>query len=338
MRIAIDAMGGDRAPEVEVQGVREALSLPLIKEIILVGDRELIEKALATSKDRPLAISIVHASEKIEMGESPAAACRQKKDSSIMVAMQLLKEKRADALVSAGNTGAIMTAALLLLGRLEGVNRPAIVTFIPSVTGKTILLDVGANVDCKPEHLLQFAMMGSVYAEYVLQCPNPRVGLLSIGEEKSKGNRLTFQAYNLLRKSRLNFVGNVEGRDIINGKVDVVVCDGFVGNIVLKFAEGLVELIFNSLKSKFQRGSVVGKLREHLTRPLLEKFQRTLDYAEYGGAPLLGVNGVCIVSHGGSSVRAIKNAIKTAGEFASQKVNAHIMERLQTVQLFSGEN
>ena len=337
MIIVVDAMGGDRAPALVVEGVQEALFLSTIEKIILVGDQKLIEKELATRGGDFSAISIIHTSEKIEMGESPAVACRKKRNSSIMVAMQQIKEGKADALISAGNTGAIMTAASFLLGRVGAIDRPAIATIFPSATGKTIWLDVGANVDCKPIHLLQFAIMGSVYAGDVLQRPNPRVGLLSVGEEKSKGNRLTSQSFHLLKQSRLNFIGNVEGRDILNGRVDVVVCDGFVGNIALKFGEGIAEFIFSSLKNEFLNAGLIGRLGGYLTRPLFKKFQRTLDYAEYGGAPLLGVNGVCIVCHGRSSSRAIRNAIKTACEFAQRGVNTHILESLQSMSISASE-
>ena len=330
MRIALDVMGGDKAPQVTVKGAvqaaREADSLG-IEEIILVGDSQAIKKELSSLGASNLPLSIKPAREVIAPDEAAASAVKQKKDSSIVVATNLVKEGKADALVSAGHTGAVMASCLINLKRLKGISRPAIATLVPNIKGATVLLDAGANVDCKPKHLVQFALMGSVYAHYILGIEKPKVGLLSIGEEKSKGNELTFETYRLLENSQLNFIGNAEGKDIANGTVDVVVCDGFVGNVLLKFGESLAKMIMAELKEELSKGFLL-KLGAFISRPAFVSLKRRLDYSEYGGAPLLGTNGVCIISHGKSSSKAIKNAIRVASEFVAHKVNQHIEENL----------
>lgn len=329
MRIAVDAMGGDHAPETIVAGVVEALrELKGIAQITLVGKEDVVAKELSRYHTKELAIAIKNATQVVEMHESPAQAVKTKKDSSIVVAAKALKEGEVQAVVSAGNTGAVMASSLMELGRLKGVFRPAIATLIPTLEGASILLDVGANVDCKPIHLRQFAIMGDVYARYILGKTNPKVGVLSIGEEEGKGNALTCEAFDLLKHSSLNFVGNVEGRDIINGKVDVIVCDGFVGNVVLKFGESLAEMIIGFLKRELSKNLTL-KLGAFLSKPAFKKFKKLLDYSEYGGAPLLGVNGVCIICHGGSSAKAVKNGIRVACEFINHQVNLHIEERIK---------
>lgn len=329
MRIAVDAMGGDHAPQAIVAGVVDALKeLKGIAQIILVGKEDIVAKELSHYQIKGLPITIKDAKEVIEMHESPAMAVKNKKDSSIVVATRALKKGEVNAVVSAGNTGAVMTSSLISLGRLKGVLRPAIATIIPTLEGASILLDVGANVDCKPVHLLQFAMMGDVYARYIMGKTNPKIGLLSIGEEESKGNALTFDAFKLLKNSSLNFVGNVEGRDIINGKVNVIVCDGFVGNVVLKFGESLAEMIFDFLRRELSKNLSL-KLGAYLVKPTFRRFKKLVDYSEYGGAPLLGINGVCIICHGGSSANAIKNGIRVACEFIDHQVNLHIEERIE---------
>lgn len=329
MRIAVDAMGGDYAPQAIIPGVIDALKeLKGIAQITLVGKKEIIDKELSLYQTNGLSIAIKDAKDVIEMHESPTVALKTKKDSSIVVATKALRENEVQAFVSAGNTGAVMAGSLMTLGRLKGVFRPAIATVIPTLEGVSILLDVGANVDCKPIHLLQFAMMGDVYAKYILGKSNPTIGLLSIGEEKGKGNVLTFEAFKLISSSSLNFVGNVEGRDIINGKVDVIVCDGFVGNVVLKFGESLAEMIFGFLKRELSKNLKL-KLGAYLTKPAFKKFKKLLDYSEYGGAPLLGIKGVCIICHGASSAKAIKNGIRVASEFINHQVNLHIEERIK---------
>ena len=330
MRIALDVMGGDKAPQVTVKGAvqaaREADSLG-IEEIILVGDSQAIKKELSSLGASNLPLSIKPAREVIAPDEAAASAVKQKKDSSIVVATNLVKEGKADALVSAGHTGAVMASCLINLKRLKGISRPAIATLVPNIKGATVLLDAGANVDCKPKHLVQFALMGSVYAHYILGIEKPKVGLLSIGEEKSKGNELTFETYRLLENSQLNFVGNAEGKDIANGAVDVVVCDGFVGNVLLKFGESFAKMIMAELKEELSRNFLL-KLGAFISRPAFVSLKRRLDYSEYGGAPLLGTNGVCIISHGKSSSKAIKNALRVASEFVRHKVNQHIEENL----------
>lgn len=330
MRIALDVMGGDKAPQVTVKGAvqaaREADSLG-IEEIILVGDSQAIKKELSSLGASNLPLSIKPAREVIAPDEAAASAVKQKKDSSIVVATNLVKEGKADALVSAGHTGAVMASCLINLKRLKGISRPAIATLVPNIKGATVLLDAGANVDCKPKHLVQFALMGSVYAHYILGIEKPKVGLLSIGEEKSKGNELTFETYRLLENSQLNFIGNAEGKDIANGAVDVVVCDGFVGNVLLKFGESLAKMIMAELKEELSKGFLL-KLGAFISRPAFVSLKRRLDYSEYGGAPLLGTNGVCIISHGKSSSKAIKNALRVASEFVRHKVNQHIEENL----------
>lgn len=329
MRIAVDAMGGDRAPSIVVEGAILAAK-EIDAEIILVGREQEIRDELAKYKTIPENISLNNASEKIEMHESPVVACRQKPDSSMMVSNKLVSENKADVVVSAGNTGAAMTASFMNFGRLEGVFRPAIAALFPTVIGRNILIDVGANVDCKPKHLLQFSVMGMVYAERMLGVSNPRVGLLSIGEEESKGNEATLEASKLLKKVPINYIGNIEGRDVLSDKADVIVCDGFIGNIILKFAESLVERFYAGLKVEFTRRSIFRNLGAILAKPVVKDFlKKKYDYSEYGSAPLLGLKKASFISHGSSSAKAIKNAIKTSAEFVKQRVNSHIEERLK---------
>ena len=315
MRIAVDAMGGDHAPDVVVAGAVTAVH-DLGVEVVLVGPTARVEKELARHRPVPSGLSIVDAPEVIEMHESPAMAVRRKKRASIVVAMELVRDHRADAAVSAGHTGAAMGAALLRLGRIPGVDRPAIATLLPTVAAHpVVLLDVGANVDCRPQHLLQFAIMGAVYAQRVLEIQTPHVGVLSNGVEEGKGSDLTLRTTALLRDSGLDFVGNVEARDVFSGVADVVVCDGFVGNVVLKFGEGLALTIRDIVKSEFR--GLPGRLLLLYLAPLAGKIRRMyrrIDYREYGGAPLLGLEGVCIIAHGSSNARAIRNAIRVAVE------------------------
>lgn len=317
MRIALDAMGGDSAPRVTVQGAVDA-ARELGTEILLVGREDTIRRELGDNVNG-LPIEVVHATTTIEMHDHPANAVRSKKDSSIVVGMRLVKEGRADAFVSAGNSGAVMAAALLVLGRSEGIDRPAIGTVIPTRRGRTLLLDAGANSDVRPQHLLQFARMGSAFTATVQHVSQPSIGLLSNGEEETKGNALTLETHALLRESGLNFVGNVEGRDIPRGTADVVVTDGFTGNVALKSIEGTAELLQDLIREEVTRG-----LRNKLAALALKKaFKRVgarLDYAQIGGAPLLGVNGVVFISHGRSNSTAIKNAVRVANEAAEQDI------------------
>lgn len=310
MRVAVDAMGGDYAPAEVVAGAVQAATAYGI-EVLLVGDKPRLEPLSGLKEiDR---VQIVPATEVIGMDEHPVQAVRRKKDSSIVRAVQLVKEGEADAMVSAGNTGAVMAAALLGLGRIEGVDRPALMTLMPNPQGYTVLLDVGANVDVKAQHLVQFAIMGAAYAATVLKIEAPRVGILSIGEEETKGNELTLSALPLLKQERLNFIGNVEGRDVFNGRADVVVCDGFVGNVLLKAGEGLAQALEVMVRREVAH-NLPAKVALGMVLFLLRGLRRRLDYAEYGGAPLLGVNGVVVVAHGSSRARAIKNAIRVAVE------------------------
>jgi len=314
MRVALDAMGGDHAPREIVAGAADA-ARELDVEVILAGPADRLKEELrhVPAPARPEALRIVDAPEVIGMAEAPAMALRRKRRSSIAVALDLVRRGEADAMVSAGNTGAVMAAALLTLRPIEGIDRPAIAAVLPTQRGRAIMLDAGANVDCRPKHLLQFGVMGSVYATRVLGIESPRVGLLSNGEEDTKGNELVVRAAELLRRSGLRFIGNVEGRGVFAGAADVVVCDGFVGNVVLKFGEGLALGIFSLLREELSRGLLV-RLGVALARPRLKALALRLDHTEYGGAPLLGVDGICIVSHGSSKARAVRNAIGLAAE------------------------
>ncbi len=329
IKVALDAMGGDIGPSVNVDGALQACRTYPDLEVILVGDQQKLTNEIRNHKDASkLRVSIHHTSEMVDMHESPVEACRSKPDSSIMVCAKLVSESRADALVSAGNSGATMAASLFHLRRLEGISRPAIATILPTIDGECVMLDMGANVDCKPKHLLQFAIMGAVYFEAMFKIKNPKVGLLSIGEEEGKGNELTQETHHLLKNSGLNYIGNIEGRDIPKGKVDVVVCDGFVGNVVLKFGEGLAEAIIQLIKKEVKKHpiTIIGGL---FMRGAFKDIKKKLDPAVYGGAPLLGVNGVSIVSHGGSSAFAIKNGLRVARELVMDRINEHIESKLQ---------
>jgi glycerol-3-phosphate acyltransferase PlsX len=327
MRVAVDAMGGDNAPLIEVEGAVAAareFGIP----ITLVGDSELLRLELAKYDCAGLDISVRHASEVVDMHDSASDAVRKKKDSSIRVAFELVKNGEADAVVSAGNSGATMAVGMFVLKRLNAIERPAIASIFPTLRGKTLVLDVGGNVDCKPIHLVQFAIMGEVYAKYVMGAENPKVGLLSNGEEASKGNELTRETSAVLKNASFNYVGYIEGRDVFNGKVDVVVCDGFVGNVVLKLSEGLAEAIGAMLKEEIKR-SLLSKIGYLLARGAFRNFRKKVDYSEYGGAPLLGVDGVAMICHGGSSSKAIKNAIRFAHDYARKGVIQKMAEKLQ---------
>ncbi|MCX7770813.1 MAG: phosphate acyltransferase PlsX [Proteobacteria bacterium] len=321
MIIAVDAMGGDRAPHVTVEGAYLAVE-ELEVTIALVGDKNIIEPLLEEHKFRKKrgSIVVVHAPEVISMSESPSVALRKKKNSSISVALEMVKRGEADAALSAGNSGAMMAFSMFVMKRLAGVERPAIATVMPNINGATVLLDAGANVDCKPIHLVQFGIMGSAYASTILGIKFPRVGLLSNGEEEEKGTDLTREAHDIFKRTPLNYVGYIEGRDIFKGTVDVVVCDGFVGNIVLKVAEGVAYAITNILKSEVNQ-SIFSKLGFAIAMPALRALKKKIDYEEYGGAPLLGVDGISIICHGSSSSYAIKNAIRYAKECVEKRLN-----------------
>ena len=324
-------MGGDFGAAPNVEGAIQAVER-LGCDITLVGRPDVLKQALSHRGAERLPIQIHACDSVIEMDESPAQACRSKPNSSIMAASQLVAENKADAIVSAGNSGATMAAALWHLRRLPGVSRPAITTLLPTLKGVVALADAGANVDCKPKHLLQFAIMGSQFMKHVFNRPSPKIGLLSIGEESSKGNDLTLAAYELFsQRFGAQFVGNVEGRDIPKGTVDVVCCDGFVGNVVLKFAEGLSEALVQLFKEQIQ-AHPLSKLAGLFLKSSFREVKRRTDYAEYGGAPLLGVNGVCIICHGKSNPKAIFNAIRQAAESVQKKTNQAIHEELHRNQ------
>jgi glycerol-3-phosphate acyltransferase PlsX len=325
MKIVVDAMGGDFAPAVVVDGAVQA-ARDLGVEIILVGQREVVQAELARHDVSKLPVTIHEASQVIEMHEHPAAAVKAKKDSSMAVGMELVRHHEADAFFTAGNSGGALAAALFRLGRIRGIVRPSLSTVFPSMTpaGFCFLLDVGANADCKPEYLLQFAVMGSIYAERVLGVPNPRVAIVSNGEEEGKGNQLVQDTVPLLRASKLNFVGNAEGKDIPWGIADVVVTDGFTGNVIIKLAEGVSKLILDVLKQELTSRSL-SKLGALLARPAFNSIRRRLDYREYGGAPLLGVDGVVIVGHGRSDAKAVRNGIRVA----AQAVDNGILEAIK---------
>lgn len=318
MRIAVDAMGGDYAPQEIVAGALES-ARQVSFEILLVGDTAQIEPLLP-KRGRPANLVVHHASQVITMDDSPVMAIRRKRDSSLVVAAKLVKEGKADALVSMGNTGAVGVTAKLLWGGLPYVDRPAIATVLPTYTGRCVLLDSGATVDCSPRQLLDFALMGQIYAAQVLEIPNPRVGLLNIGEEATKGNSVTKEAYQLLQ-SQLGeeFVGNVEGKTFFEGVADVVVCDGFVGNIFLKTSEGVAEIVLKVVKEELTRNAL-NKLPLALLRPAFGRIKQRLDYREWGGAPLLGVDGVCIIGHGRSDSYAVRQAIAVAAQAVANRL------------------
>ncbi len=325
LKIAVDAMGGDRAPDAVVEGALLAAG-DLDIEIVLVGRKEVIEPKLARRLPSSSALRIVNASEAVTMDESPRAAIRRR-DSSLKVAYELMNRGEDQAVVSAGNSGAMMAIGMFVVGKLPQVDRPAISVVLPTPGSGTVIIDAGANVDCKARQLVQFAMMGSIYSQEVLGVHTPRVGVLSNGEEESKGNDLTRAASDLLAETPLNYIGYVEGRDFFNGTVDVVVCDGFTGNVALKTMEGLAGFISNVLKGAF-RETALSRLGYLMSRGPLMRAYRRLDYREYGGAPLLGLSGVAIVAHGGSGPKEIKNAIRVAKDSVAHDINRRIMELL----------
>jgi phosphate acyltransferase len=330
--IAVDAMGGDNAPAVEVEGAIQAAA-ELRARILLVGREELIRAELVRQgvpdpRKQRLHIEVVNATEVITMDEPVAQAVRRKRDSSIRVAARLVREGKAHGLVSAGNTGAVMATSMLVMGTLPSVDRPALAGIFPTLSGRgTVLLDVGANAACKPEHLNQFAVMGSVYARWILGVRNPKVGLMSIGEEDIKGNELTKDTQNLLKTAPINFIGNVEGRDIFTGEVDVIVCDGFTGNVILKTSEGLVAAIMGLLRTELGQ-TILTQTGAILSRQAFRSVKKRLDYSELGGAPLLGCKQMSVICHGSSTPKAIRNAIRVAKEFYKSKLSERIESEL----------
>jgi len=334
MRIIVDAMGGDYAPEVVIEGTIAAIKEYGI-EVTLVGDEKRVSDLLAKAKFSSPLLSIVPSTEVIEMHDSAAISVRRKRNSSIVVGLKLVKEGKGDAFFSAGNTGAAVCAATLTLGMLPGVDRPGIGTVMPTLKGNALIIDVGANIDPKPEHLLQYGVMGTAYATYILNKSNPKVGLLNVGEEDCKGTGFMKEAFDLLSKSRLNFIGNVEGKHLFSGECDVTVCDGFVGNVALKVSESLAEAMQKFLKRHIL-SNPLGLFAAFLLKPSLSKFKKEIDYSEYGGAPLLGINGVVIIGHGRSNAHAIKNAIRVAKEEVENGFNEKIIEALNSEKTFTG--
>jgi phosphate acyltransferase len=329
--IALDAMGSDRAPRPEIEGAVQAARHHHVR-VLLVGRQPMLHAELSRYPAAAgLPLEIVHASEVIAMGDKAVQAVRAKRDSSLRVGLRLVRERRAAGFVTAGNTGAAMATAKMVLGGIPGVDRPALAAVFPTAVGTTaILLDVGANVDCKPHNLEQFAVMGEIYFRSMFGTRRPRVGLLSIGEEEGKGNDLTRDAFHLLKQLPLNFIGNVEGRDLYNGSVDVIVADGFVGNVALKTSEGVANLVRATLKESL-KATITRQVGYLLSRSAFSDFKKRLDHTEYGGAPLLGVKGVCFITHGSSNANAIKNAIRVAAEFAERRINDKIERELALV-------
>jgi len=330
--IALDAMGSDRRPKPEIEGAIQAARHYDVR-VLLVGPEPTLTAELSRYPAAAnLPIEIVHASEVIQMDDKAVQAVRSKRDSSMRVGLRLVRERRAVGFVTAGNTGAAMTTAKMVLGAIPGVDRPALAAVFPTAVGTVAaLLDVGANVDCKPHNLEQFAVMGDIYFRMMFGTRRPRVGLLSIGEEESKGNDLTKEAFQRLKQLSLNFVGNVEGRDLYNGRVDVIVADGFVGNVALKISEGLANLVRYTLKESL-KATITRQVGYLLSRSAFADFKKRLDHTEYGGAPLLGVKGVCFITHGSSNANAIKNAIRVAAEFAQSGINEKIEKELASIQ------
>lgn len=326
-RIAVDAMGGDHGPEVVVPGALMA-ARKIGLAVKLVGQREAVEQVLVNEDVDDLDLEVVHAEEVAAMGDKPSHILRRKKQTSIQICCNLIKDGLADGLVSAGHTGVTLGCGMFTLGRIKGIERPGLVAFIPRQEKPLVLIDVGANVDCKPRQLVQFAVMADVVAKKNLQIEEPRVGVLSIGEEQGKGNVQVKEAYELLKKTSLNFIGNVEGRDLFEDGLDIAVCDGFVGNIVLKLCEGLGKAFGSLLMSELKKG-FFSRLGSLLSFPAFKRFMRRLDYEEYGGAPLLGLNGAVFVCHGSSGKKAIYKAVAMAADFVSSRANAEIRQGLE---------
>jgi glycerol-3-phosphate acyltransferase PlsX len=321
-------MGGDFAPVNEVVGALQALrESPRACEVILIGDEQLIRQELAKHDTQGLSFSVVHAEQRITMDDAPTSVLRQKRNSSLAIAMQLQIDGAADAAISAGNTGAVLSASTLMLGRVKGISRPTIGTFFPSERGLVLITDAGANVDCKPQQLLEFGIMGRIYVREILKIANPTVGLLNIGEEKSKGGELELEAHKLMEAADINFIGNIEGRDILKGDTNVIVCDGYTGNVILKFGESVPAFLKSQLRAYADRG-ILQKLQVLMIRKPLKQALKGMDYEEYGGVPVLGVNGVSIIGHGKSSPKAIKNMIFRALDAAGGRIDKVIEEAM----------
>lgn len=330
--IAVDAMGGDSGPSVIVPGAVNAATQMEVC-VALVGDEGAILAELAKLSYDEKLVTVVHASQVAEMDEKPSDVLRRKKDASIQVASRLVRDGKAHGLVSAGNSGATVACGIFILGRINGVDRPALASVIPTEGEPTVVVDVGANVDCKPHHLLQFGLMGSAFAKSILGIERPSIGLLSIGEEEGKGNSQVKEAYELFKMAGdIGFTGNVEGRNLFTGEVDVVVCDGFVGNVVLKLSEGLASSFAHLLKRELLHSSLIAKVGTFFTRGAFSRFGRLLDYAEYGGAPLLGLSHIALVCHGSSNAKAITNAVKTAATYVKNSTNQYIVDSITATE------
>ena len=327
IRLAVDAMGGDIGPAVNVPGAVDA-ARSTGATIILVGEETAIREELCRHPHEGLHLEVVHASQTVDMAEKPSEVLRRKKDSSMQVAFRLVRDGKAQGVLTAGNSGAALACGMFILGRIPGVDRPALATILPTLKNPAVLIDVGANADCKPYNLVQFGLMAEVLAESVLGIPHPRVGILSIGEEEGKGNALTKEAYGLLKSSSLNFIGNVEGRDIFKGETDIILCDGFTGNIALKLSEGLGSALATILKNEI-RSSWVSRLGALLAMPAFRRFAKKIDYAEYGGAPILGLNEIAMVCHGASNARAITTALQQMVLFVERQAKAHLVDGLR---------
>lgn len=330
MKIAVDAMGGDFAPQSIVEGAVKAAQEHGIK-VVLVGDEDQVSRELSRYPTSKLPIFIHHTPHVVAMHDSPSMVLRRMKDSSIKVAIDLEKAGEVSGVVSAGNSGAAMALAMFIFKKLEGVDRPAIATIHPALKGSTVLIDSGGNVDCKPSHLVQFALMGDAYAKYILGEKEPRIGLLSNGEEEGKGNEVTREAHELLSEMDINYIGYVEGRALNSGEVDVIVCDGFVGNVALKISEGLWETIHGILKWE-AKDNLRAKVAYFFMRRAIRRLEKRFDYSEYGGAPLIGVNGNCVICHGASNAKAIMNAIVLAAHLAKNRLNEHLIQELKEKQ------
>lgn len=328
LRVAVDAMGGDNAPSAVVAGCIEAIRIEKSIKVFLVGKEAVIKAELSNYSYNSQQIEVVHADEVIDNNESPVMAIRRKKDASIVVGLKMVKEGNADAFVSAGSTGAVLAGGTIIVGRIKGIERPALASLIPNEQGFTLLLDCGANVDCKPSQLAQFAKMGSIYYENFLNTPSPKVGIVNIGAEEEKGDTLTKEAHALLKQdTTINFIGNVEARDIPKGVAHVIVADGFVGNVILKYTEGLAESLFGMVKNAIM-STTKSKIGGVLIKGSLKEMKKSLDYTEYGGAPLLGLNGLVVKTHGSSDAKAIKNTILQCSKFYHQKINEKIIQNI----------
>jgi glycerol-3-phosphate acyltransferase PlsX len=329
VRVVVDAMGGDHAPKAVVEGVISAIKISDVY-VFLVGQHDVVARELRGYKYDPSRLEVVHADEIVEMNEPPAVAIRKKRNSSINIGIHLLKDGKADAFFSAGNTGGVVCAATLKLGLLETIERAGIAIVMPNLKGVSLIIDAGANIDPKPLHLVQYGIMGSAYFEHILGKKNPSVGLLNVGEEESKGTEFAKETYQLLEQSPINFIGNVEGKDIFSGRCDIIVCDGFVGNVTLKVSESMAETITFFLKQELM-STIWGKLGFLLAKQSFRNFKKKIDYSEYGGAPLLGVDGVVIIGHGRSSAKAVMNAIRFAKEEVERNINQNILDRTRKI-------